>query len=48
MSELNVGIKFANQLTDQGHVDRSRHDMNAVGADVGSEFDFPHHNAFLC
>ena len=35
------------QLTDEGHVDRPRHDVNAVGADVGSKFDFTHDDCFF-
>src|SRR5207247_8325512 len=34
-SKFNVGIKFVDELPDKRHVDRPRHDVNAVGAHVG-------------
>ncbi len=45
--KFDVGIKFRDQFANERHVDRPGHDMNAVRAHVGGEFDFAHHHRFL-
>ena len=45
--KLNVRIKLVDQLTDERHVDRPRHNVNAVGAHVGSNLNFPDDHRFF-
>ena len=45
--KLNVGIKLVNQFPNERHVDWARHDVDTIGAHVGSEFDFTHDDRFL-
>ena len=47
LCKLNVGIEFVDQLPDKRHVDRSCHDMDAVRADIGSNFNFSHDHRFF-
>jgi hypothetical protein len=36
-----------NQFPDKGHVDRPRHDVDAIGAHIGSQFDLTNDDRFL-
>src|SRR5262249_26576398 len=47
LCKLNVRIKFVDQLPDERHVDGSRHDVDAIRADVGSDLNFSHDHRFF-
>ena len=40
-AEFHAGVEFGDEFADEREVDRAGDDMDAVGSDVGGEFNFP-------
>ena len=40
-TEFHAGVEFGDEFADEREVDRAGDDMDAVGSDVGGEFNFP-------